>query len=111
MCGIAGVVGPDRCRVEAAIRGATAAQAHRGPDDGGEAVLPFGGGWLGLGHRRLSILDLSPTGHQPMPHPVTGSLIVYNGEIYNFAALRRELEREGEVFRGHGDTEILLAAL
>src|SRR5205085_6182832 len=63
------------------------------------------------GHRRLSILDLSAAGHQPMVHPHTGDVLVFNGEIYNFRALRRELETLGETFAGHGDTEVLLHAL
>ena len=77
---------------------------HRGPDDSGiwaeEAI--------GLGFVRLSILDLSPAGHQPMVSPDGRFVIVFNGEIYNFPDLRTELEREGEVFAGHSDTEILL---
>jgi asparagine synthase (glutamine-hydrolysing) len=88
-----------------------AAQIHRGPDDSGEEVVPFGSGFLGLGHRRLSIIDLSPAGHQPMVHPQTGDQIVFNGEIYNFQRLRRELLDAGETFVGHSDTEVLLHGL
>jgi asparagine synthase (glutamine-hydrolysing) len=82
---------------------------HRGPDDAGVWVDEDAG--LSLGHRRLSILDLSPQGHQPM---VSGSgrfVLSYNGEIYNFASLRRELESAGAVFRGRSDTEVLLAGI
>jgi asparagine synthase (glutamine-hydrolysing) len=78
---------------------------------GGEALLPFGRVHLGLGHRRLSILDLSAAGHEPMVHPRTGDVLVFNGEIYNFRPLRRELESLGEEFVGHGDAEVLLHAL
>src|SRR5215212_6984657 len=87
------------------------AQTHRGPDDCGESILPFGSKSLGLAHRRLSIIDLSCAGHQPMVHPRTGDQIIFNGEIYNFAVLRRELLDAGETFAGHGDTEVLLHAL
>src|SRR5688572_414779 len=109
MCGIAGMFGADRDVVAGAVRAMTAAQAHRGPDDSGETIVPFGEKFLGLGHRRLSILDLSPCGHQPMTHPGTGDQIVFNGEIYNFKRLRAELE--GEHFAGHSDTEVLLHGL
>ena len=80
---------------------------HRGPDDAG--VWASEDGRVGLGHRRLSILDLSPEGHQPMASPSGRYVMVYNGEVYNHAALRREL---GEVaWRGHSDTETILAAI
>lgn len=111
MCGIAGLIHPNPDVARTALAAMTAAQAHRGPDDEGTAVLPFGTGWLGLGHRRLSILDLSPLGHQPMSDPASGSSVVFNGEIYNFATLRAELEGEGVWFRGRSDTEVLLHAL
>ena len=111
MCGIAGLINIDLHRVRHALTAASATIAHRGPDDFGEAIVPFGDGWLGLGHRRLSILDLSPTGHQPMTHAATGAKIVFNGEIYNFQRLREELQRKGESFRGTSDTEVLLAGL
>jgi asparagine synthase (glutamine-hydrolysing) len=65
---------------------------------------------IGLGHRRLSILDLSPLAHQPMQDPVSASWIVYNGEIYNFRELRKELEDLGFEFKSHSDTEVILAA-
>ncbi len=85
------------------------AMTHRGPDDAGIVSLNTTGGFrLGLAHRRLSILDLSPAGHQPMEDPTTGNLVVFNGEIYNHLEVRRELpERE---YFSTSDTETLLAA-
>ena len=107
MCGIAGYFGIAQIGKQEVLR-ATSAQYHRGPDDGGlEEIAPG----VVFGQRRLSILDLSPLGHQPMQDPVSGSWIVFNGEIYNFQNLRRELESDGVTFRGHSDTEVLLAGL
>lgn len=111
MCGIAIVIDTDRDRCAAAIHRTTLAQTHRGPDADGVEVLPFGNGFVGLGHRRLSILDLSPLGSQPMTDPASGNVIVYNGEVYNFPSLQRELRAEGVEFRSQSDTEVLLAAL
>lgn len=111
MCGIAGLIYSDPNAVRAAAARMGAAMRHRGPDDEGFALCPFGSALVGLAHRRLSILDLSPAGRQPMVHEPTGCQIVFNGEIYNYRALRCRLEREGEVFRSGADTEILLAGL
>ena len=80
---------------------------HRGPDAGGQWV--GGGGAVALGHRRLSILDLSPAGAQPMTSPSGRFVLIYNGEVYNFPALRAELERGGSRFCGRSDTEVLAA--
>ena len=112
MCGLASILTYHnqidiRPRLIAMVR----AQSHRGPDDAGEVFLPFGGGALGLGHRRLSILDTSTSGHQPMAHPESGNQLVFNGEIYNYKALRHELEALGVKFIGNSDTEVLLHAL
>ena len=103
MCGIVGLSG----RVdERALRLAVQAIAHRGPDD--EGIFTDSAAGVGLGHRRLSILDLSPQGHQPMASTDGRVVLVYNGEIYNFRELRRELEAQGVRFRGNSDTEVLL---
>lgn len=114
MCGICGAVSADRRQVEPAVRRMTSAMIHRGPNDAGYAELPLGGPrgpTAGFGFRRLSILDLSSAGHQPMVHPDTGDCLIFNGEIYNFRSLRRQLEEAGQVFRSTGDTEVLLRAL
>lgn len=81
---------------------------HRGPDDAGLWWLP--NGCIGLAHRRLSIIDLSPAGHQPMTDQTGHVHIVFDGEIYNYQDLRRELESRGHTFRSHSDTEVLLKA-
>ena len=82
--------------------------SHRGPDDDG--IESLHDGRVVLGHRRLSIIDLSPLGHQPMASPSRRSWIVFNGEIYNYREIRRELEALGRAFRSGSDTEVILAA-
>lgn len=104
MCGIAGFQGAFDSTL---LRQMANAIAHRGPDDVGEWHSPDG--TVGLAHRRLSIIDLSSLGHQPMSDASVTAVIVFNGEIYNFRELRRELEAEGYRFRGHSDTEVLLS--
>ena len=115
MCGICGVIGGDRRQVEPAVRRMMRAMVHRGPDDEGYEELPLGdpktGAVAGFGFRRLAILDLSAAGHQPMFNERTGDCLIFNGEIYNFTALRAELQVEGVRFRGTSDTEVLLHAL
>jgi asparagine synthase (glutamine-hydrolysing) len=108
MCGIAGILWLDGARRAAThdLVPMLDAIAHRGPDDEGVWL----DGPLALGQRRLSILDLSAAGHQPMVAADERHTIVVNGEIYNFVELRAELVRFGVVFRSHSDTEVLLAA-
>jgi asparagine synthase (glutamine-hydrolysing) len=113
MCGIAGVLDPRRpdpdALLGAARRMADAVQ-HRGPDDAGAWCQSTVG--LAFGHRRLSIIDLSPAGHQPMMSACERYMLSYNGEIYNHRDLRADLEREGvTTWRGHSDTEVLLAGM
>jgi len=103
MCGIAGFSG--RFDVEL-LRAMAQSIAHRGPDDAGELHLAEHG--IGLAHRRLSIIDLSPAGHQPMWDVTRSAAIVYNGETYNYRELREELLRDGFQFNGESDTEVIL---
>ncbi len=112
MCGIVGIATRGGGVSEALIERLTQSLAHRGPDDSGTVVFPYAGdaGAVALGNRRLAIFDLSAAGHQPMRDPATGNWIVFNGEIYNFRELRKELEQDGIDFSGHSDTEVLLKA-
>jgi len=107
MCGIAGIVNVHGTPVNPGVlRAMTDIVRHRGPD--GEGQWAQGG--VGFGHRRLAIIDLSPGGHQPM-RSADGSLVVtFNGEIYNWRELRRQLEKLGATFRTHSDTEVLVEA-
>lgn len=107
MCGILGWFGRHGVDDVERFGAALDLLSHRGPDDRGVFVTQ---GVL-LGHRRLSILDLSPAGHQPMVEPESGAVIVFNGEIYNHVELRAELEGLGHRFAGQSDTEVLLHAL
>jgi len=110
MCGIAGFIDPRTADPEATCRAMARALVHRGPDDSGYWVERDIG--LGLAHRRLSIVDLSPAGHQPMRSSSGRYEIVFNGEIYNHLVLRRQLECSGaHAWCGHSDTETLLAAI
>ncbi|MBN2139776.1 MAG: asparagine synthase (glutamine-hydrolyzing) [Desulfovibrionaceae bacterium] len=112
MCGITGVFSPhESIPAEAgdALRAMAESLAHRGPDASGVWLDPEAG--CGLGHRRLSIIELSPLGGQPMVSSCGRYVLVFNGEVYNFKALRRELEALGRVFRGGSDTEVALEAV
>lgn len=103
MCGFVGMSG----RIDtAALRTALRTIAHRGPDDSGLFVDSLNG--IALGHQRLSIIDLSALGHQPMASEDGQVVIVFNGEIFNFRELRADLEQRGHKFRGGSDTEVLL---
>src|SRR5512132_4334573 len=112
MCGIAGIWGAGRPdELEAAVLRMVAAQQHRGPDEQRTAVVRTERTTLVLGCDRLAILDLSHEASQPMCHAPTGSWLVFNGEIYDFRALRAELEARGHRFRSSGDSEVLLVGL
>jgi asparagine synthase (glutamine-hydrolysing) len=110
MCGIFGIAARSTQIPTGLLERGTQSLAHRGPDDSGTIVLRDPAGEIGLGNRRLAILDLSPLGHQPMQDTDTGNWIVYNGEIYNFRELRKELEQSGARFISHSDTEVVLKA-
>ena len=103
MCGIAGILHPDTERYAPIVQGMISTLAHRGPDDEGI--------WIDdnvvLGHRRLSIIDLSDTGHQPMGTPSGRSWVIQNGEIYNYKELRQDLAAKGHQFAGTSDTEVI----
>ena len=111
MCGIVGVLKPKRlAEVETeGFRRMVGTLVHRGPDDSGTWIDDMAG--IALGHRRLAVIDLSPQGHQPMVSESGRYVIVFNGEIYNFRQLRTQLEPLGHRFRGHSDTEVILAAV
>jgi len=105
MCGICGRINLDGTPVDRGLlQRMIAVLAHRGPDDEGLYL----NGHVGLGHRRLSIIDLSASGHQPMPNEDETLWIVFNGEIYNFASLRTDLLSRGHRFRSSTDTETIL---
>ncbi|MCM2284764.1 MAG: asparagine synthase (glutamine-hydrolyzing) [Desulfobacula sp.] len=107
MCGIAGIFNLDGAPVSQVIlKRMTDAIAHRGPDGEGHIVE----GHVGIGHRRLAIIDLSPAGHQPMQTTDGTLILTYNGEIYNFQALRTELESLGHHFHSRTDSEVVLNA-
>jgi asparagine synthase (glutamine-hydrolysing) len=109
MCGIAGFLGtPTSGSAEANVKAMTDAIAHRGPDADG--AWCDDAAQIALGHRRLSIIDLSPSGAQPMTSATERYIIVFNGEAYNYAPIRAELLALGYPFRGHSDTEVLLAS-
>ena len=134
MCGIAGIYSQKHPLERSWITSMTNAMKHRGPDDEGYLAVetharratPLIGAdskvsgssidqyqknaGLFLGHRRLSIIDLSPAGHQPMPNSDQTLWLIYNGEIYNYLALKEELKRLGYVFKTNTDTEVILAA-
>src|SRR5258708_14104722 len=113
MCGIIGIPARKTQFPPTVLEEATRSPPPRGPDDSGTVLLkepqpdPLE---IGLGHRRLALHDLPPLGHQPMQDPVSGNWIVFNGEIYNFRELRKELEGAGVEFKSHSDTEVILAA-
>lgn len=114
MCGLTGfwdpklVLGAGKEKLEILAQAMADKIDHRGPDSSGIWCDASVG--MALGHRRLSIVDLSPAGHQPMISPSTRMILAYNGEIYNTTELKAELINQGEQFRGHSDTEVILRA-
>jgi asparagine synthase (glutamine-hydrolysing) len=112
MCGIAGIVTNNNCMVEENIlRAMTDSMVHRGPDDSGVLCLngpETSGLYAGLGHRRLSIIDLSALGHQPMSNENRSVWISFNGEIYNYRTLRNDLLNKGHTFTSNTDTEVII---
>ncbi|MFT5427217.1 MAG: asparagine synthase (glutamine-hydrolyzing) [Gammaproteobacteria bacterium] len=113
MCGIAGVLYPEpkltNDEFSSLVKAMGDTLVHRGPDDSGVWVNSSMG--IGLAHRRLSIIDLSPQGHQPMTSGNGRYVIVFNGEIYNYKKIRGHLEKNGVQFKGHSDTETLLESI
>ena len=107
MCGIAGELSFGSKVDPLVLKKMTDALFHRGPDDGGL----FCDGQIGLGHRRLSIIDLSANGHQPMWTQDLSLAIIFNGEVYNYREIRPELEAQGYCFSGGSDTEVVLNAI
>jgi asparagine synthase (glutamine-hydrolysing) len=117
MCGIAGILS---IAGEAELSGADALRpplermvehlSHRGPDDSGVSIFQEQSVAVALGHTRLSIIDLSPAGHQPMFDPRTGNWITFNGEIYNFREVRERLDEDDASWRSESDTEVILRA-
>src|SRR5678815_3993727 len=114
MCGFTGFLADerfDRAQLQPVAQRMADAVIHRGPDDSGVWTDAESG--VALAFRRLSIIDISAAGHQPMQSANGRYTIVFNGEIYNFAELRKDLEANGEApaWRGHSDTEVLLALI
>src|SRR3954470_12423429 len=108
MCGIVGLVSTDRPVSHELLSRMRDTLGHRGPDDRG--LWCSADGFVALGHRRLAIIDLSSAGHQPMTDVAHQLQIVFNGEIYNYQELRRELEVLGRCFQTATDTEVILVA-
>ena len=128
MCGIAGIISPERIKERGVLQAMSGALHHRGPDGYGYLLYSTADGqriWhnqdmdgadeqkgvVGFAHRRLSIIDLSTHGLQPMTDETDSLSVVYNGEIYNYLELRGELEKLGYTFRTESDTEVLLKAV
>lgn len=103
MCGICGFTGTDVDQKQV-LTAMMNRMIHRGPDGGGQYITPD----VALGHRRLSIIDLTDTGSQPMFNEDRSLVCVFNGEIYNYKELKEELKTSGHVFTGTSDTEVLI---
>lgn len=111
MCGLGFVISENNENTDNILCNLNIAQRHRGPDDQGSySRLTKNNHFIGFSHTRLSILDLSSAGHQPMIDEETGNIVVFNGEIYNFKELMADLKKSGETFNSNSDTEVLLKA-
>jgi asparagine synthase (glutamine-hydrolysing) len=110
MCGLTGFIDFEKRSGSEELAAMTASLFHRGPDDSGTEVFTISNATVGLGFRRLSIIDLSAAGHQPMHDADSGQWIVFNGEVYNFREIRNELEALGDRFISGTDTEVILKA-
>lgn len=108
MCGITGFIDYKKASSEQILKLQSDTLSHRGPDGEGQLLITTNEAQIGLGHRRLSIIDLTEAGRQPMLFQKLS--IVFNGEIYNYAEIEKELQAEGHVFKGHSDTEMILHA-
>lgn len=115
MCGIAGMITTshlaEAVEIEKAIKSMLSIQAYRGPDDEGVWLTCSDGTCIGVGHRRLAIIDLSKAGYQPMVSACGKYVLAYNGEIYNYIELRKQLISKGIIFKTNTDTEVLFQAL
>src|SRR5918996_3756468 len=111
MCGLFGVLTTGREPTRQIVETCHAFQEHRGPDGRGELSEQLGPAHLLFAHQRLSIIDLSPAGAQPMEDPAGRGAVTFNGELYNYLELREELQAAGERFQTASDTEVLLKAL
>ena len=110
MCGISGFIDFNKKITKDQLTMACDSIKHRGPDDGDIAFIETNEAFIGLGHRRLAILDLSPLGHQPMYSEDKSIVIIFNGEIYNFKEIRATLEEKGHLFSSNSDTEVIIKA-
>ncbi|MEO8086282.1 MAG: asparagine synthase (glutamine-hydrolyzing) [Bacteroidota bacterium] len=110
MCGITGFIDFKKNTSPETLVSMRDSLVHRGPDDSGEYIADTQSATVGFGFRRLSIIDLSPLGHQPMTNDVTGDVTMLNGEIYNYKELRKDLEALGHTFKSNSDTEVVLKA-
>src|SRR5262245_58099667 len=107
MCGLTGFVDFTGVSSAGTLQAMADALSHRGPDDQGMQLIPHGDALIGFGFRRLSIIDLSIAGHQPMINELNGDVIMFNGEVYNYAELRKQLESLNHKFKSHSDTEVI----
>lgn len=108
MCGIAGFIDFSKKDGLEVLRKMSGSIVYRGPDDSGHEVFTTSFANIGFGFRRLSIIELSALGHQPMQFEEAGLTIIFNGEIYNYLEIRKELEVKGYAFKSHSDTEVIL---